>query len=273
MIAKSSKHEKLTTASVGDFGRQWTRYRKTEGFYASKELLKDIIAPFLEPEDIANTKVAEIGSGQGRIVNMLLDAGADKVCAVEPSAAMETLKENTASRSERIEYVHGPGEEIPKSDFDYVLSIGVLHHIPDPGPVVQAACRSLKPGGKMLIWLYGFEGTALYRSIFIPMRAVTKRLPHWMLATLCFLLWVPANLYSFLCKFIPLPLRAYVRRVYSRFSLDVRYVVIYDQLNPTYAKYYREEEARSLLESAGFTNVQLHHRHGYSWTAVGIKPH
>lgn len=48
--------------------------------------------------------------------------------------------------------------------------------------------------------------------------------------------------------------------------------MIYDQLNPAYAKYYRRDEARALLEDAGFQDVRLHHRHGYSWTVLGTHP-
>jgi hypothetical protein len=52
----------------------------------------------------------------------------------------------------------------------------------------------------------------------------------------------------------------------------VRKLVIYDQLNPSYVKFYTGAEVRSLLERAGFTGVALHHRRGYSWTALGVKP-
>ena len=50
-----------------------------------------------------------------------------------------------------------------------------------------------------------------------------------------------------------------------------RYLVIYDQLNPAFAKHYKEYEVRKLLEDAGFEDVKLHHRHGYSWSAVASK--
>ena len=51
-----------------------------------------------------------------------------------------------------------------------------------------------------------------------------------------------------------------------------RYLVIYEQPNPRYTKYYHGEEARALLDNAGFVEVRLHHRHGYSWTVAGRKP-
>jgi len=48
-------------------------------------------------------------------------------------------------------------------------------------------------------------------------------------------------------------------------------LIIYDQLRPTYAKYYTGAEACALLASAGFSDVRAHHRHGYSWAVVGTK--
>jgi hypothetical protein len=64
-------------------------------------------------------------------------------------------------------------------------------------------------------------------------------------------------------------LRDYALSVLHPLGPDKRRLVIYDQLRPAYSKYYREIEVRDLLTRAGFVNVQLFHRHGYSWTAVG----
>ena len=80
------------------------------------------------------------------------------------------------------------------------------------------------------------------------------------------------GIYASACRYLPLPLRGYMRSVISRLTPDKRFLVVYDQLNPAHARYYREHEVRELLERAGFVNVRLHHRHGYSWTAVGERP-
>jgi hypothetical protein len=73
-------------------------------------------------------------------------------------------------------------------------------------------------------------------------------------------------------RFVPLPLRGYINHVIGHFTPDRRVQVIYDQLKPAYAKYYTHDEARALLTSAGFTDVRIHNRHGYSWTVCGTKP-
>ena len=72
-------------------------------------------------------------------------------------------------------------------------------------------------------------------------------------------------------KLFPVPLRRYVTEILARFSPSKRYLVIYDQLKPAYAKYYKNSEVKKLLQDAGFEDIKLYHRHGYSWTAIATK--
>jgi SAM-dependent methyltransferase len=268
-----SSADNLKTRTIADFGEQWTAYRGNPGYYGSLELLFDLVGPLLTTEEIKNAHVADVGSGTGRIVNMLLDAGAAHVHAVEPSAAMGVLKSNTNERRDRITYVHASGEGLPNGlDLDLVVSFGVLHHIPDPTPVVRAAFESLRPGGRMLVWLYGQEGNEAYLRFALPLRRLTVRLPHRALAALSYVVNWTLNIYIALCRVMPLPMRAYMRGVLAKFPAHVRRLTIYDQLNPAYAKYYTRSEAEALLVEAGFVDVKLYHRHGYSWTAVGTRP-
>jgi len=148
----------------------------------------------------------------------------------------------------------------------------VLHHVPDPGPVVQAAFHALRPGGLLGVWLYGREGNEAYLALVGPLRAFTTRLPHPVLMALSWAVTLVLNLYVAACRVLPLPLRGYMREVVSRLSWDKRYLVVYDQLKPAHAKYYRRHEAEALLASAGFREVRSFHRHGYSWAVVGRKP-
>ena len=103
----------LKDQTIGDFGEQWRAFRDNPGYYGSTQLLADLFGPLLSLDDLKGSVVADIGSGTGRIVNMLLDAGAGRVIAVEPSAAMEVMKENTAARADRIEYLEVPGDRLP----------------------------------------------------------------------------------------------------------------------------------------------------------------
>lgn len=256
--------------TISDFGEQWGHHTDNAGYYGSLALFADICEPLLDLHEVRGKAVADIGSGTGRIVNMLLDAGAAHVTAIEPSSSFSAVIANTAARADKVYVIHGDGLAIPQNQaVDLVTSIGVLHHVENPGPIVAASSRALKPGGKMLIWLYGHEGNEAYLAVVGPLRAVTKRMPHQLLVMFCYVMDALAMTYAAASRVLPLPLRGYLQGVYSRLTADKRRLVIYDQLNPAHAKYYREKEARSLLEQNGFTNVRIHHRHGYSWSVIG----
>jgi len=261
-------HQKV----IADFGQQWTAYTDNFGYYGSLDLFRDIVEPLVPVSEFKGKRVAEIGAGTGRICAMMLEAGASEVTAIEPSAAIDPLRRNLSQYGDRVRAVQATGEEMPNGQFDMVLSIGVLHHIPDPYPAVRAAYNALKPGGKMLIWLYGKEGNGAYLAFVLPLRVLTKRMPHRVNAALSWILDVPLKAYIVACRRFPLPLHRYMRGLLDKVSADKRRLIIYDQLNPEWAKYYTRDEAYRLLSETGFTDIRLHHRGGYSWTVVGTKP-
>jgi SAM-dependent methyltransferase len=227
----------------------------------------------LDVESLRGRRVVEIGAGTGRFVRMFLEAGATHVTAVEPSAAFDVLKRNTADVQERLSYLQTPGDQLPPSaDADFVFSIGVLHHIPDPAPVVASAYAALRPGGTIGIWVYGKEGNGMYLAALHTVVAITRRLPHALLAATVWALYWPLAAYMHACRIVNLPLAKYMREVLLKFDPPTRRLVLYDQLNPAYAMYYTEAQTRSLLERGGFTDIRLHHRHGYSWSAAARRP-
>jgi len=258
--------------TIKDFGKQWLRYPDNEGYYGSLELFSNIISPFLRTDDIKDCRVAEIGSGTGRIVNMLLDSGVQHIVAVEPSDSFAVLVRNIQN-SGKVTCLNITGDRLPAyGNLDYIFSIGVLHHITDPKPVVEAAFKALSSGGHFLAWLYGKEGNEFYLTFINPLRLITKHLPHFALMGLVWMIYCPLLFYIGLCRRFQLPSRKYLLSIFKKMSPEKRRLIIYDQLNPDYAKYYTKSEAEKLLLDGGFINVRTHHRHGYSWTVIGTKP-
>ena len=260
--------------TISDFGSQWTTFTANEGYYGSVSLLQDIFGPLLDVRQVAGKKVLDIGSGTGRIVNMLLSADAESVVAVEPSDAFYVLQENLKEYGDRVLPVKNTGDAIDfHNEFELAVSIGVLHHITEPAPVLKRMVEALIPGGRCLIWLYGKEGNELYLCIFGLLRLVTTRLPDKALFALAELMVLAVDLYIFFCRFISfLPMRSYMLEHLGKLTRENRKLTIIDQLNPAYAKYYSKQEAFGLMSSLGLVNVRLYHRHGYSWTVIGEKP-
>jgi SAM-dependent methyltransferase len=259
--------------TLRDFGEQWALDGGNDGFYGSLELLRDALGPLLDLSELRGARVADVGSGSGRIVRMLLAAGAAHVVALEPSAGVESLRRNTAEYGPRVEVLHAPGEALPAGlGLDFVTAIGVLPFVPDPEPLLRAARAALRPGGRIVLWLYAAEGSRLMRGAVALLRRFTTRLPQPALVRLCAVLDRCLDPYIFLCRYAPLPLREYLLRVYSRLDREKRRLTLYDQLNPSYVRYCRRDELEALLARCGFERIRLHDRHGYSWTALAQRP-
>lgn len=104
------------------------------------------------------------------------------------------------------------------------------------------------------------------------LRRITKHLSHGLLKILTRILVFKVDIYGFLCRFLPLPMRDYFLNHFGRLGHGSKMITGYDQLNPSYAKYCTQAEARAFLADQGFTNIEIYHRHGYSWTVKGTKP-
>jgi SAM-dependent methyltransferase len=255
--------------TIEDFGEQWTQYPDNTGFYGSApEVLDGLFGPLLDRGSLTGKAVADVGAGTGRYTRLLHAAGA-RVFALEPSAAFAVLQRNTRDL-EGVEYLQAPAEAIPAGRFDLVFCVGVLQFIPDPQPALRAMGRALRPGGELFLWVYGRENNGLYLALVKPLRAVTSRLPHKVLDRLAAGLAHVAGGYARLCRAtsLPLPMARYLRDYYSRLDFYSRKLVVYDQLNPRLARYYRQEELRALLAGNGYTDIRLYHRLGYSWSVL-----
>jgi len=261
--------------TIRDFGEQWTAFPDSPGWFESLDLLKDMLEPLVPLESVKDAKILDVGAGHGRLENMLFMAGAGGVTAVEPSDAFEVMKRNTARNVDKIAYVrcagHEMDEHLPEGSFDLAISYGVIHHIPDPLPALRGMRRALKDGGRCWIWIYGREGNGAYLFFAEPLRWITRRMPHVLLSALSMLLTPFLSLYAWMCRWLPLPMRDYMRRVIAPQTWYTRKVTIYDQLNPAEARYYTRDEVTKLMADAGFTDIKTHHRHGYSWAVLGFR--
>ncbi len=263
--------DKLGEQTIRDFGRQHQAYSKSGGYYVSTEILKDVLGPLMDISEFRDKDILDIGSGTGRWLRVFRQLDARSIAAVEPSPAIEVARKNTADL-DRITYHRVGGDKLPEGPYDYVHSYGVIHHIPEPDPVIARAFEVLRPGGRLVIWLYGRENNGLYLAFTRALRLLTVPMPDKALDFLSALLTPGVRLYSRLCKILPLPLGGYMESFVDKVDDYTLKHVIFDQLDPHYAKYYRRSEAIDLVERAGFQDVRAYHRQEYSWTVVGTRP-
>ena len=252
--------------SFKDFGNQFYIDKDIGGFWGSKKLFKQIVSPF-DLKLIKDKKIMEVGVGSGRIINNLIKFDPNEIIGIEPSIAIKVAKKNTNSSKIKLLNIKAQNMNF-NNKFDYVFSIGVIHHIPEYKDVLKKIHKSLKKDGKFIIWVYGKEGNKLYLFIFNNIRKVTILLPDFILRIISQLLAITTYFYGFLYKFVPLPLKDYFINVFNKFSFKHKSYVIFDQLNPSFAKYFSKNELITNLENAGFKIKKLKHRFKYSYTAI-----
>ncbi|WP_440655171.1 class I SAM-dependent methyltransferase [Candidatus Pelagibacter sp. HIMB1506] len=255
--------------SFEEFGEQFTVDNHYEGYLGSNELLKEIVYPF-NLQKIKNKTIMEVGVGSGRISKNLLNYKPKKLYGIEPSKAIEVAKKDI--KSSRIEFLNIKGQDINfKNKIDYVFSLGVIHHIPEYKDVLKKIQKSLCKKGKFIIWVYGREGNEVYLFFFNNLRRITILLPDFILRLFSKFLAILTYPYGFACKFIPLPLRGYFVGMFNKLTFKNRCYVIFDQLNPSYSKYFTKMDLERELINAGFKVELLNHRLGYSYTAICSK--
>lgn len=61
-----------------------------------------------------------------------------------------------------------------EGEFDYIVSWGTVHHLPDPAQGIAILCRALKPGGILRVGVYGSYGNWERRVQQEIIRAITE---------------------------------------------------------------------------------------------------
>ncbi len=257
-------------SSVKDFGNQFTKHHKLGGFWSSRKMIIDTVKPF-NLKRIKNKIICEVGVGSGRILSNLETFNPKQIFAIEPSKAIKVAKKNIRNKK-KIKFYNIPGQNMKfKNKFDYVFSLGVIHHIPEYNLVLKKIHRSLKKDGKFIIWVYGYENNEVYVFIFDNLRKIFCYFPDPILNIISKFFTCLTYIYGPLSKIFNLPLKKYFVEIFDKCEFDKRNYIIFDQLNPSFSKYFKKNELEQTLESRGFKILNIRHRHKYSWTAICSK--
>ncbi len=259
----------VRSKTIEDFGEQWDidgEWR--DDYYSPPKIFQDYFGELFKPSELSNKVVCEVGSGSGRIVNMLSKYQPTKIYAVEPSKSIVHISKNNKDLK-NLEILNVPGDKFTvKEKCDFIFSLGVIHHIKDPTDVIKNIKSNLKENGRFIMWVYGYENNVPYILVYKALSLFTKKLPNSLLYFFSGAMNCILQPYIWLCKFLPLPLKGYLLNVFAKCGWKEQKLIIFDQLNPCYAKYYKKQDVESLLQECGFSNIAYYHRHGYSWTVI-----
>jgi SAM-dependent methyltransferase len=116
------------------------------------------LTPYVCSEPLSGKKVLEIGLGYGTLGRLLLSRGCQYhgLDIAEGPVAMLRYSLEPAHPGTGHKVQQGSALAIPYTDalFDYVYTIGTLHHTGDLEKAVSEVYRVLAPGGKAVVMLY-----------------------------------------------------------------------------------------------------------------------
>jgi ubiquinone/menaquinone biosynthesis C-methylase UbiE len=254
-------------ATVESFGEEWDRFNAftAEEIEAHGDEYFDIVSPdMLGPDKVA----LDVGCGSGRWSQYLLHR-VGFVEAVDPSSAVCVASRRlTAARNVRVTQAAAGALPFPPESFDFVIALGVLHHMPDTAEGLRSCVRALKPGGHILVYLYyaldgrGPAYKALWR-LSDRLRLVCSRLPapakrivadlmaalvYWPLARLGRVLALVGL--GRLSERLPLAF-------YSGKSFYVMRTDALDRFGTPLERRFRKEEIEGMLSAAGLDGIQF----------------
>jgi len=134
--------------------------------------------------------------------------------------------------------------------FDFVFSIGVMHHDKDTRAVFDAVARMVKPGGRYSVWLYR-KNQWWQEWINSGLRKITTRMTPEKLETWCRLgAWLGG---------IPLINKTLnkVINFSNHPNQENRVCDTFDWYAPAYQYHHTIAELKSWFEQAGFENLKI----------------
>ncbi len=272
--------ENIDAETVASFGDEWLKFDAftQEEITNAGDQYFDIVSPEMLSKD---SKVLDLGCGSGRWTKYMADQ-AGFIEAVDPSEAVFSAASVYGDLT-NVRFTQAGIDTIPFEDnsFDFVISLGVLHHIPDTAKALKTLMIKLKPGGYALIYLYYALDNrgALYRLIFHAstlIRRVIANLPkglkHFVCDLIAVFIYLPFIGISKLVKSI-IPGKAYLK-VPLAYYRDKSWNIIrndaLDRFGTPLEQRFSKQEIQEMLEKAGMNRIVFSNGEPY-WHVVAQK--
>lgn len=270
----------IHAATVESFGLEWKKFNH----FTDREI-NDIASghyfDIVKPEWTENKQVLDVGCGTGRWTRFISDR-ALTIDAVDPSDAVDIASKLLADRS-NVRLSRAAVDELPFADasFDFVFSLGVLHHVPNTPLAIKQCVVKLKPGGYFLIYLYyRFDNRGpVFKFVFRISNRLRKiisgsneRVKNVLCDIIAVTVYMPLVFTGWCLKKMGLnkfarqmPLHFYIGKTFNVIRNDAR-----DRFGTPLEQRFTKNEIRLMMEDSGLTDIIFSDKEPY-WHAVGKK--
>ena len=268
--------ETLRARTRRSFGYQWTEFGEMTDQFRDDFL--NYIDP-VTPEFFVGKRGLDAGCGFGRHMYHAARFGA-RMVGLDFSRAIDRAHAITQGLP-TVRLIQGDILQPPfaSQSFDFVYSLGVLHHTVNPEAGFQALRQLVRPGGAIFVWVYSNSRTWTNRALETA-RAITSRLPLTVTRALSLsgaivdtvgFIWpykVAHRMFGPRVDSLTLP-RV---RVYARYPFQVCYADWFDRLSAPIRFYYDGADLQGWAERAALVNVRISQTGLYGWRLYGEVP-
>ena len=252
---------------VDEFGKEWLRFGDHDDDLVKKggDEYFDILN-----DDIINsqTYALDVGCGTGRWTKYLA-AKIGFIEAVDPSNAIFAA-DKLLGKIKNVRLSKASIETLPFADetFDFVMSVGVLHHIPDTEKALRDCVKKVKKGGYFFVYLYYNldRRGPFYRLLFkisnvirIIVSAFPGKMKHFICDILAVIFYMPfvwagrfINFLSFKDLAKRMPLHGYQNRSFFMIRNDAL-----DRFGTRLEQRFSKSQVTEMMQNAGLTDIVI----------------
>lgn len=268
---------------INDFGDEWEKFNQSDSNFTSDEsdeIFDNYFNIFPLNKLNKNSIVMDLGCGSGRWAKHIAPR-VKKLVAVDPSIkALNTAKINL-KKFTNVEFLLGDISTVNIKDnsFDFIYSLGVLHHIPDTTQAIKDIYDKLKPDSPFLVYLYYSLDNRpmwfklIWRSTNL-LRIIISNLPFLLKKIICdllaFIIYLPlAYLSLILTKFKintnSIPLSFYKDKSFYTMRTDSL-----DRFGTKLEKRFSLEQIKNILKDSGYIKIINSNKPPY-WCVLSYK--
>lgn len=276
-----AEDENIDMVTVESFGEEWSKFKSF-----SNDDIDAVAAQYFDVLDDSiinsDTIMADFGCGTGRWMKHFIGK-AKLIVGIDPSKAI-FIADKYLGNEKSVELCNASISNIPFPDnhFDFGMSIGVLHHIPDTQQAMKDCVKKIKSGGHFYTYIYYSldNRSPLFRTtwklsnvIRLGVSKLPKGAKHLVCDSLAVLLYMPFILTTRALRAVGVSKKVRSKIPLSFYENTSFYIIRNDSLDrfgTPLEQRFSKQQIETMMKNCGLDNIRFSDGEPY-WHVVGQK--